>query len=402
MTLHAKGSDSVQDEHDYLLQIYPRPDFVFERGEGPYLIDTSGRRYLDFVAGIAVNALGYSDAELAATIAEQSQKLIHVSNLYHTAPAAGLARMMIEASPGLDRAFFCNSGTEAIEAAIKFARRHARARVGEGKTTIVAFDGSFHGRTMGAVAVTARDKYRSPFMPVMPDVRFATFNDIASLEAAITADVCAVIVEPIQGEGGLRVADPAFLRRLRELCDQQQALLITDEIQCGMGRTGMLWAHQLYQFVPDIMTVAKPLANGLPVGAVLLKQAVADSIQPGDHGTTFGGGPLVTAVGQVVFRRVSDPAFLSHVRDVAGYFDEALQDFAADQRDKVIELRGSGLMRGLQIRGSAAAVRSAGHDAGLLVATAGDDVVRLLPPLIIEPAHVDEALTMLRSVFNAL
>ncbi len=402
MTQHAKNRDTVQDEHDYVLQIYPRPDFVFERGEGPYLIAADGQRYLDFVAGIAVNALGYGDAEIAATIADQSQQLIHVSNLYHTAPAAGLARMMIEASPGLDRVFFCNSGAEAIEAAIKFARRHARDRVGEGKTTLVAFDGSFHGRTMGAVAVTAREKYRTPFMPVMPDVRFATFNDIASLEATITADVCAVIVEPVQGEGGLRVAAPAFLQRLRELCDQHRALLITDEIQCGMGRTGMLWAHQLYAIEPDIMTVAKPLANGLPVGAVLLKQAVADSIHPGDHGTTFGGGPLVTAVGQVVFRRVSDPAFLSHVRDVADYFDEALQDFAAEQGDRVIELRGSGLMRGLQIRGSAAAVRSAGHDVGVLVATAGDDVLRLLPPLIIEPSHVDEALAKLRSAFKVL
>jgi acetylornithine/N-succinyldiaminopimelate aminotransferase len=294
--------------------------------------------------------------------------------------------------------FFCNSGTEAIEGAIKFARRFAHAHAGSAKTTIVACDGSFHGRTMGSVALTARAKYREPFMPVMPGVRFTPFNDVAALEDAIREDVCAVFVEPVQGEGGLTVADVAFLKRMRELCDQHGALLVLDEIQCGMGRTGTLWAYQQYGIRPDIMAIAKPLAGGMPIGAVLLTQAVADAIKQGEHGTTFGGGPLITSVGQVVLRRVSDPAFLNHIREVSNYLDESLHDFATAHAGKVRELRGRGLMRGLLIDGDAAQVRMRGHNEGLLVATAGPDVVRLLPPLIVEPQHVDEALAKLGRV----
>ncbi len=391
---------AIQSDRDYILQTYVKPDFVVERGEGVYLIDTAGRRYLDFVAGIAVNALGYGDPEVTQAIAEQAAKLIHVSNLYHTAPAGELARMLVESSPAFDRAFFGNSGAEVIEGAIKFARRYARDKAGEGKSTIVAFDGSFHGRTMGAVAVTAREKYREPFMPVMPGVRFAEYNDIASLEAAMGDDVCAVLLEPVQGEGGLRTASDEFLRAARALCDRHGALLIFDEIQSGMGRTGTLWAHEPSGVRPDMMTVAKPLAGGLPIGAVLLSQAIADTIHVGDHGTTFGGNPLATAVGSVVFRRISDPAFLARVREVSSYLDESLQDLAADMPDTVLELRGRGLMRGLRVAGSAGAIREAAQGRGLLVATAGEDVLRLLPPLIIEPRHVDESIAVLRQALR--
>jgi acetylornithine/N-succinyldiaminopimelate aminotransferase len=389
---------TIQDERDYIVQTYPRPDFVLERGEGVYLYDTAGRRYLDFVAGIAVNALGYGDAEVAQVIAEQATQLIHISNLYHTTPSTALAKALVESSPAFDRVFFCNSGAEAVEGAIKFARKFARDHYGEGKTTVVAFDGSFHGRTMGALAVTAREKYRTPFMPLMPDVRFAAFNDLTSLAAAMTDDVCAVIVEPVQGEGGLRVAAPEFLSQVRALCDKHKALFIADEIQCGMGRTGTLWAHEPYGVRPDIMAVAKPLGGGLPIGAILLNQCVADVLHAGDHGTTFGGGPLVTAVAQTVFQRVSDPRFLEHVRAVSSYLAESLQDLAADSAHRILELRGRGLMRGLRIDGSAGAVREAGHQVGLLVATAGDDVLRLIPPLIIEQQHVDEAIGKLRQI----
>lgn len=387
---------AAQADRDYVLQTYLKPDFVLDRGEGVYLYDTDGRQYLDFVSGIAVNALGYGDPEVTATIAAQAAKLIHVSNLYLTAPAGELARMMVESSPAFAKAFFSNSGAEAIEGAIKFARRYARAHHGEQKTTVVAFDGSFHGRTMGAVAVTAREKYREPFMPVMPGVRFAHYNNIASLEAAMGADVCAVLVEPVQGEGGLRVASERFLQAARALCDEHGALLIYDEIQSGMGRTGTLWAHEPSGVLPDLMTVAKPLAGGLPIGAVLLRQAVADAIHVGDHGTTFGGNPLAAAVGGVVFRRISDPAFLARVREVSSYLDESLQDLAADFPDTILELRGRGLMRGLRVAGSAGQARELAQGHGLLVATAGEDVVRLLPPLVIEPRHVDEALSTLR------
>src|SRR3954454_16473712 len=387
------ADDAIANEQQYILQTYQRPDFVLARGEGVYLFDTVGRRYLDCVAGIAVNALGYGDPDVARVITEQSAGLIHTSNLYHTRPAGELARMLVETSFA-DRVFFSNSGAEANEGALKFARKYAREHSGEGKTMIVSFSGSFHGRTMGAVAVTHREKYRAPFMPVMPDVRFAPFNDLAAAEAAISDDVCAVIVEPIQGEGGLSVATPEFLRALRARCDAVGALLIFDEIQCGMGRTGTLWAYEPYGVRPDIMTVAKPLGGGLPIGAILLTQAVADTLHAGEHGTTFGGGPLVTGVAQVVLQKIADPAFLAHVREVGDYFDEALHDLAA-ANSRIIELRGRGLMRGIQIEGSAAAVREAGHDDGLLIATAGDDVLRLLPPLIFERAHVDEAIEKL-------
>lgn len=391
---------AMQADRDYILQTYSKPDFVIDRGEGVYLFDTTGRRYLDFVSGIAVNALGYGDPEVTRTIAEQAARLIHVSNLYLTAPAGELARLLVESSPAFDRAFFGNSGAEVIEGALKFARRYARDRFGEGKTAIVAFDGSFHGRTMGAVAITAREKYREPFMPVMPGVRFAQYNNIASLEAAMGDDVCAVVLEPVQGEGGLRVAADEFLRAARALCDRHNALLVFDEIQCGMGRTGTLWAHEPSGVRPDMMTVAKPLAGGLPIGAVLLTQAIADTIHLGDHGTTFGGNPLATAVGAVMVRRIGDPAFLAHVREVSSYLDESLQDLAADMPDTILELRGRGLMRGLRIAGSAGVAREAAQGRGLLVATAGEDVVRLLPPLIVEPQHVDESVAVLRQVLK--
>jgi acetylornithine/N-succinyldiaminopimelate aminotransferase len=395
----AEQTDTTQQDHSSLLHIYNRPDCVFERGEGVYLFDTTGRRYLDFVAGIAVNALGHGDPDVLQAMSEQASQLIHVSNLYYTQPGSALARELVATSPHFDKVYFGNSGTEAIEAALKFARKVARSRHGEGKTTVVACEGSFHGRTMGAVAITAREQYRLPFMPVMPDVRFTPFNDVAALDQAITADVCAVVVEPVQGEGGLKVASVAFLQRIRELCDQHDALLILDEIQCGMGRTGTLWAHSAADLRPDMMAIAKPLAGGLPIGALLLNQHVASHIQPGDHGTTFGGGPFITAAARVVLRRISDPQFLDHVRSVSDYFAEALHDFAASRPGRVRELRGVGLMRGLQIDGSAADVRQRAHDQGLLVATAGPDVIRLLPPLIVEPQHIDEALTKLGEVF---
>jgi acetylornithine/N-succinyldiaminopimelate aminotransferase len=394
------ADDAIDLDQRYILQTYTRPDFVLDHGDGVYLFDTAGRRYLDCVAGIAVNALGYGDAQVAAAIAEQATRLIHTSNLYYTRPAAELARMLVERSFA-DRVFFSNSGAEAIEGALKFARKYAREHGREGKTAIVAFSGSFHGRTMGAVAVTHREKYREPFMPVMPGVRFAPFDDLKAAQAAITDDVCAVVVEPVQGEGGLSVASPEFLSGLRAACDKVGALLIFDEIQCGMGRTGTLWAHEPYGVTPDIMAIAKPLGGGMPIGAILMTQPVADAIHVGEHGTTFGGGPLVTAVAQVVLERIADPEFLAHVRTVSDYMDEALHDFAS-AHPRVLELRGRGLMRGMRIDGPAGAVREAGHAAGILLATAGDDVIRIVPPLIFERAHVDEMVEKLSAAFGQL
>ncbi|EFO79762.1 acetylornithine and succinylornithine aminotransferase [Oscillochloris trichoides DG-6] len=390
----------IQADREYILQTYIRPDMVIERGEGVYLYDTEGRAYLDFVAGIAVNALGYGDPDVTAVINQQAAKLIHISNLFHNAPATDLARMLVTSSPAFDKVFFSNSGTEVVEGAIKFARRYAREHHGEGKTTIIACDGSFHGRTMGAVAITSREKYREPFMPVMPGVRFANYNDIASLEAAMGDDVCALFIEPIQGEGGLRVASDEFLAAARTLCDQHHALLVFDEIQCGMGRSGTLWAHHASGVLPDMMTVAKPLAGGLPIGAVLLNQRIADTIHPGDHGTTFGGNPLATAVAGVVLQKINTPEFLAHVREVSNYLDESLQDLATDMPNQIREIRGRGLMRGFQLHGSAADVRNAALNQGLLVGTSGEDVIRLLPPLIITNQHVDAAIEKLRAALQ--
>ncbi len=395
------AADVISAEQRYLLQTYVRPGFVIERGEGCYLYDSEGRRYLDCVAGIAVNALGYGDPDVARAIREHADGLIHLSNLYHSRPAVELAQTLVDHTSWADRVFFCNSGAEAVEGALKFSRRYARDTHGEGKTTIVACSGSFHGRTMGAVAVTAREKYRQPFEPVMPGVRFIPFNDSAAAAAAITDDVCGVIVEPVQGEGGLSVATPEFLRALREQCDAVDALLIFDEIQCGIGRTGTLWAHEPYGVAPDLMTIAKPLGGGLPIGAILMRQKVAQTIHIGDHGTTFGGGPFVTAVAQTVFRKIADPAFLNHVREVGDYLGEALAELQASRPHIVLEVRGRGLMRGVVINGPASAVREAAHNEGLLIATAGDDVVRLVPPLILTRAQVDEAVEKLTRALDA-
>lgn len=394
------AADVIENDQRYILQTYQRPGFVLERGEGCYVYDTEGRRYLDYVAGIAVNALGYGDPDVTRAIREHAEGLLHTSNLFYTRPPGELARLLVERSFA-DRVFFANSGTEAVEGALKLARKVAYEQRRKHKTQVVAFSGSFHGRTMGAVAVTSREKYRAPFEPVMPGARFAPFNDLDAAAAAITDDVCAVVVEPIQGEGGLSTATPEFLRGLRALCDKAGALLIFDEIQCGLGRTGALWAHEPYGVTPDIMTVAKPLGGGLPIGAVLMTQAVADAIHAGDHGTTFGGGPFITAVARVVFEKISQPAFLEHVREISGYLDESLQDLRHTS-PQILELRGRGLMRGLRLDGSAGAAREAAHKEGLLVATAGEDVVRLVPPLVLERQHVDEAVEKLSKALRRL
>lgn len=390
----------IKDGERYLVRAYTRPPFVLEHGSGVEVWDTEGNRYLDFTAGIAVNALGHADAQISAVIAEQAARLTHVSNLYWTEPGIELAKLLVESSFA-DRVFLCNSGAEAVEGAIKFARKVARERHGDDKSAIVAFEHGFHGRTTGALAITHKAKYREPFEPLLPDVRFAPFNDRDGAEAMIGHDVCAVVVEPIQGEGGITPATADFLFWLRELCDRYEALLVFDEIQCGLGRTGTLWAYQGIGVTPDIMVLAKPLANGLPIGAILTTQAVADHIQPGDHGSTFAGGPLICAVALTVLRRLVDKAMLEHVRDVGDYLGTRLNELQASNR-RVLEVRGRGLMQGIQLDGSAAAVKNAAQEAGLLVVPAGDDVLRFVPPLIVSREQVDEAIGVLRHALEAL
>ena len=384
----------IELENRYVLQTYGRCDFVLERGEGVYLYDTEGRAYLDFVSGIAVNALGYGDPEILNAVEEQSRKLIHVSNLYHTIPQVYLAQMLVEKSFA-DRIFFCNSGAEAVEAALKFARKYSLSGGRTDKYEIVAFSGSFHGRTLGALATTSREKYRKPFEPLMPGTHFGVFNDLESARQLIGPKTCAVIVEPVQGEGGIHLATPEFLRGLRELCDESHALLIFDEVQCGLGRTGYLWAHEYYGVVPDIMTLAKPLGGGLPMGATLVTQAVADAIEKGDHGSTFAANCLVAAVAQVIVRRVSDPALLAQVRAHGEYLGAALHELQSRHPRTVKEVRGRGLIWGLEVNAAATDIVKAGYAEGIIVAAAGDDVVRLVPPLIVERTHISDLLERL-------
>ena len=313
--------------------------------------------------------------------------LWHVSNLYHTAPQARLAQQLCETSFA-DRVFFCNSGTEANEAAFKFARKWAGLRYGADKHVIVSFSGAFHGRTFGALSATPKEKYQAPFRPLLPGVQTAPFNDLAGTAQIMNDNVCAVIVEPVQGEGGVYPADPEFLQGLRALCNRHNALLIFDEVQCGLGRSGTLWAYQGYGVTPDMLTVAKPLAGGLPMGAVLMTQRVAEAMAPGDHGSTFAGSPLVASVALALFDRISEPGFLACVAENGQYFSQRL---AALESDHFVALRSRGLMLGIDVDVPAARIINAAYRHGLIIANAGPTTLRLVPPLVIGKKEIDEA-----------
>ena len=385
-------------EQEYVLQTYVRPPFVLDHGKGCWVYDTEGNAYLDCAAGIAVDALGHADPELVATLTEQAGKLWHTSNLFHTAPQARLAKQLCDTSFA-DRIFFANSGAEANEGAFKFARKWAHDHFGPHKSAFVAFSGAFHGRTFGALAATPREKYQAPFRPLMPGVRIAPFNDLEGTAQVMGDDVCAVIVEPVQGEGGIYPATPEFLEGLRELCDRHNALLIFDEIQCGMGRTGTLWAHQAYGVTPDILTAAKPLAGGLPMGAILMTQRVADVMHPGEHGSTFAAGPLVSAVAEVVVRRVSDPSFLADVKAKGEYLKERLEEINSPH---IKAVRGRGLIVGVDLDVPVADVTSAGHARGLLLINAGTHTLRLVPPLVITREEIDVLVERLSAILQEL
>ncbi|MHB1318097.1 MAG: aspartate aminotransferase family protein [Anaerolineae bacterium] len=384
----------------YVVHTYNRSSFVLERGEGVYVYDTDGKAYLDFVTGIAVNALGYGHPAVTQAIAEQLGKLTHVSNLYHTIPQAQLAQMLCESSFA-DKVYFCNSGAESVEAAIKFSRKWARTHHGNDKTEFISMTDAFHGRTMGSLALTPREHYQDPFKPLMPGARLATFNDLASVEALLDDKVCAVIVEPLQGEGGVNAATPAFLQGLRKACDANGSLLIFDEVQCGLGRTGTLWAYEPSGITPDIMTVAKPIGGGLPMGVTFMTQAVADTIQPGDHGSTFAANAVVAAAAQAVFKTISDPQFLAHVRWAGSYLESGLLKLQ-EEHDTIVEVRGRGLIWGVQCKVPVGPAVAVAAEQGMLVLNAGPNVLRLLPPLVIEKEHLDQALAMLDKAFAAL
>ena len=385
-------------ENQYVVHTYNRPGFVLDRGEGVYVYDTEGKAYLDFLGGIAVNALGHGHPAVQRAIQEQAPKLMHVSNLYHTAPHALLARDLVESSAA-DRVYFCNSGTEAVEACIKFARKWGKAH--ENRTAFVAFEHSFHGRTMGALALTAKARYQEPFAPLMPGVHFAPFNDLdATRELIADVQPCGVIVEAVQGEGGIYAATDTFLQGLRAACDEHEALLICDEVQCGMGRTGTLWAYEPSGIRPDLIAAAKPLGGGLPIGVAMAVQKVADLLEPGDHGSTFAANSLVCAVAHAVLTTVNQPVFLDSIRDKGGYLGEALSGLL-EKHDTVTEVRGRGLMWGIETTLNTADILPAGYEAGLLLGSSGEHVVRLLPPYIVEPADIDKGVAILDRIFGA-
>jgi len=391
-------SDIISLEQQYVLQTYKRPDFVITGGQGSWLFDSEGKKYLDAGTGIAVSALGHGDEAVVGAIKEALAGPIHLSNLYHNEPMTLLARDLCD-SCFADRVFFCNSGSEANEGAFKFARKYAREVLKkEGKTGIVAFTGSFHGRSMGALAATATEKYRKPFEPLMGGVTFAEFNNIESAQTAITEETCAVIVEPIQGEGGVTPATPEFLKAVRQRCNEVEAILIFDEVQCGLGRTGSIWAHQGYGVEPDVMTIAKPIAGGLPMGAILMRQKVAGAMAPGDHGSTFAGGPFVSHVARAVFAKVTGDDFMGEVIEKSQTLENGLRKLA-ENSNAVTEVRGKGMMWGLVTTVPAGDVVAAAQKRGLLILVAGPDVVRLLPPLTLT---ADETNLLLQTLAEAV
>ncbi len=381
----------IQAEHDFLAPTYTRPPFVLNSGKGCYLEDTDGKRYLDTGAGIAVNALGYGDDSLARAMQQSAIGLIHTSNLYYNEPQIQLAQMLVKNSFA-DKVFFANSGTEANEAAIKFARKFQVENGNPDRKDIIAFYGSFHGRTMGALALTDSEKYQAPFRPLMPGVTFAEFNDMASVRHKISKHTAAIIIEPIQGESGIHLATTAFLQNLRQLCTDQGILLICDEVQCGLGRTGKLWAHQHASITPDLMTIAKPLAAGLPLGAVLMIDQVASAMHTSEHGTTFGGGPFVCSVALHVLQRLCDPKFLSHVQTTG---EDLMTKLKQLQSPLLKEVRGMGLMIGVELTIDVGKVKKLAYEQGLILIQARDNVLRLIPPLIWGKAETEALLNRL-------
>ena len=391
-------------ESKLLLNTYQRNPHLFVSGHGVFLRDENGNDFLDLLSGIGVSALGYSHPAIERAIVDQSKKLIHTSNLFfheHTAP---LALRLTEIS-GLDRVFFTNSGTEAWEAALKLARAHAGLLRSQGRTIgtkFLAMEHSFHGRTMGSVATTEKERYREPFQPVMPGVDFIRFNDVAGLRAKFSSDICGLCIEPIQGEGGIRPVSQEFFQTARELCDSTGALLLADEIQSGIGRTGKWFAYQHYGIRPDVVTLAKPIANGIPMGAMLCTNAAAEAFTPGMHGTTFGGGPLACAVALAVLDTIERDHLLDHIREVGNHFHAELSRLAK-QHDAIVEVRGKGLMLGLELNSADLATHVAAQmlERRIIVNRTSETVLRFLPPYLLERKHVATAIAALEDLFSA-
>lgn len=378
----------------YVMHTYGRFDVVLDHGEGVYLYDENGKKYLDMYAGIAVNALGYNHPKLTEALRTQVEKMTHVSNYYYTKELVGAAKILVEHSI-FDKVFFCNSGAEANEAALKLAKKYGKLK-SESKNQIIAMKKSFHGRTHGALALTGQDKYQKSFLPLIPNVSFAEYNNLESVKALISQDTCAVILEVIQGEGGIIPGTKEFLQGVEALCKENDALLMVDEVQTGIGRTGSLFAFEQMGIHPDVVSMAKGLGGGVPIGAMACTSAV-DVLVPGDHASTFGGNPLATAAAQVVLTELTSTPLLDQIKEVGTYFSEQLQRLK-EEFSCIVDVRGRGLMQGIELTYPALDVEKKCIENGMLVVSAGEKIVRLVPPLIITKAHVDEAMAIFRKV----
>lgn len=390
----------IERAENAVLHTYNRFPVVFDHGEGVYLYDLEGKKYLDFGAGIAVFSLGYGNQEYNEALKNQIDKLLHTSNLYYNVPMIEAAEKLLKAS-GLSKVFFTNSGTEAIEGAIKAARKYAWLKDNSTDHEIIAMKHSFHGRSMGALSVTGNSHYQEPFKPLIGGIKFADFNDLDSVKAQITEKTCAIILETVQGEGGIYPAEKTFLEDIRKLCDEKDILLILDEIQCGMGRTGTMFAYEDYGIKPDIMTSAKALGCGVPVGAFVLNEKVANSsLKPGDHGTTYGGNPFACAAVSKVFDLFEEQHILEHVQEITPYFEEKL-DGLVEKYDFFTQRRGKGLMQGLVVEGRPVGeIVAKALENGLVVISAGSDVLRFVPPLIITKEQIDEMVEKLEKTID--
>lgn len=386
----------IEKSDAHLIQTYKRYPVVFDRGEGVYLIDTEGKRYLDFGGGIAVCALGYSNDAYKQALKDQIDKGIHFSNYFYSEPLKEAAENVTRIT-GMDKVFFCNSGSEANEGALKLARKYAIANGHEHRHEIVSMDKAFHGRSMGALSVTGTKKYREPYEPMIGGVHFATYNDLESVKALVSDNTYAIIVEALQGEGGIYPADSAFLRGIRAICDEKDIMMICDEVQCGMGRSGKMFAFEHYGIRPDIMTMAKGIGNGMIVGAFAAPKNVADCMVPGDHGTTFGGNPLAMAAVNTTINEFEKRDLVSHAAKIGAYLGEQLEKLV-NENEIAVATRGLGLMRGLELSEPVALYVNKALEQGLVLMAAGTNVIRFVPPLVIETAHVDEMIRILRDV----
>ncbi|MCI9137214.1 MAG: aspartate aminotransferase family protein [Lachnospiraceae bacterium] len=388
----------MEQSEGAILHTYNRYPVILDRGEGVYLYDTEGKKYLDFAAGIAVQALGYGNQVYNDALKGQIDRLLHTSNLYYNRPVAEAAEKLCRVS-GMDKVFFTNSGAEAIEGAIKAAKKYAYAKDGRTDHEIIAMEHSFHGRTLGALSVTGNAHYREPFEPLPGIVKFAEYNSLDSVKSLVNDRTCAILMETVQGEGGIYPAEETFLTGVKQLCEERGILLILDEIQCGMGRTGHMFAWQGYGVKPDIMACAKALGCGVPVGAFLMTESVAEaSLKPGDHGTTYGGNPFVGAAVSKVLDIFAEQNLVEHVREISAYLEECLEKLKKDYTF-ISARRGVGLMQGLELSIPVSEVSTKALEEGLILITAGGNVLRFVPPLVIEKAHVDEMMEKLRKVF---